>query len=260
MNNLSGESRSRRHILSDWLALHELDLKTCRYILAAIAREASGEPAKLKPLNTAHHALDLEVAWLRTVAAMRDLFVNQQYIIDDTFEKTSRIVIDRPRKSRKAVTLDNGPTAYPTILFSYGGEPSDYLTIAHEFGHALQNRASRGKFVPPILREVCAFLGESALLAYTQRCNEARYAHLLQVWIDENARLFGALRGRLEADLLRPDTAYKYSWNYPIARYLAIQISERCPSDWTWSVFEGKASVQGVLQKLDLPARWNVNL
>ena len=95
---------------------------------------------------------------------MRAFFPAQRSIIDDTFENTVKTLVDQRNKPRRALTLDNGPTAFPTIFYSYRGEPSDSLTIAHEFAHALQIRASRGKFVPPIMREVCAFVGEWALI------------------------------------------------------------------------------------------------
>ena len=247
MNNLAGDSQSRRHSLSDWLALHELDPVTCRRLLDAMTWEAAGEPAAH---NSGYQALEPEVAWLRTLEAMRDFLSERQSIIVDTFEMTEKIVIDQRDKSRKALTLDNGPTAYPTILYSYRGEPSDSLVIAHEFGHALQIRASQGKFVTPIMREVCAFLGEGALLSHTLHRNAAQYTYLVHVWREDNYKYFGAQRDRLQAALLRPDAPYKYSWNYPIARYLAIQISERCSRDWIWSVFEGESSVQGALREL----------
>ena len=250
MKNLAGESQSRRHTLSDWLALHELDPVSCRRILQAMTCEAASEPVARKRGNSGYQVPDHEVAWLRTVEAMREFLSEQQSIIDDTFEKTEKVLVDRPDKSRKALTLDNGPTAYPTIFFSYRGEPSDSLIVAHEFGHALQIRASRGKFVPPIMREVCAFLGEGALLSHTLRHNPAHYTFLAQVWQADNYKYFGPQKDRLQTAMSRPDALYKYSWNYPIARHLAIQISERCSRDWIWRVFEGELSVRGVLREL----------
>ena len=252
MNNLAGDSQSRRHSLSDWLTLHQFDALTCRRILNMTPSEVVGEPVVQRSLNLGYQAPDLEVAWLSTAAAMRDFLPDQQSIIDDTLETTVKILVDQGHKSRKALTLDNGPTAYPTILYSYRGEAFDFLVIAHEFAHALQIRASRGKFVPPIIREVCAFLGEAALLAHTLHRDPARHNYLVQAWREENHRYFGAQSQRLRAALLQPDASYKYSWNYPIARYLAIQISERCSRDWTWGLFEGETSIQRVLQALAL--------
>jgi len=249
MNDPDGVSQRKHHSLSDWLALHELDPATCRRILDAMERDAAGKPAAPKRLNSVYQELDLEAAWLRTLEAMRDFLSEHQSIIDDTFEKTAKIVLDRPNKSRKALTLDNGPTEYPTIFYSYRGEPADCLIIAHEFGHALQIRASRGKFVPPIIREICAFLGEGALLSHALDCGEAQYKHLVQAWREDDRKYCGPQRDRLYAALLQPDAPYRYSWNYPIARYLALQISEQCSREWIWSVYQGKSSVQDVLRE-----------
>ncbi len=253
MNNPAGDSQSRRHSLSDWLTLHELDPVTCRRILDAMTWEATSEPATHNSLNLGYEAIDPEIAWVRTVEAMRDFLPEQQSIIDDTFEKTVKIVVDQRDKPRKALTLDNGPSSYPTILYGYRGEPFDALVIAHEFAHALQIRASRGKFVPPIIREICAFLGEGALLSHTLRRDEMQYTHLVQAWREANHKYFGARRDHLQAALVREDAPYKYFWNYPIARSLAIQISDRCSQDWIWSVFQGERSVRGVLRELGFP-------
>lgn len=249
MDKHADDLPSRRHSLSDWLALHELDPVACCRILDAVAREAASAPAARNG-SLGAYALDAEAAWLRTADAMRAFFSAQQSIIDDTFKKTGKIIVEQRDRSRRALTIDNGPTTYPTILYSYDGEPSDSLVIAHEFGHALQIRASRGKFVPPVIREVCAFIGEKALLSHAAYCDMGQYDRLFQVWHEDNKKYLGTQRDRLKSALLRPEAPYKYFWNYPIARYLAIQISQRCSRDRMWTIFEGDLSVRGVLREL----------
>jgi hypothetical protein len=240
----------RRHSLSDWLALHELDAVACRRILDVAPRDVTKAAAGSTWSASERYALDPEAAWLRTADAMRAFFPAQRSIIDDTFEKTVKTLVDQRNKSRRALTLDNGPTTYPTILYSYRGEPSDSLIIAHEFAHALQIRASRGRFVPPIIREVCAFLGESALLSHALYNDAAHYDRLYQVWHNDNQKFFGTYKERLNSALLQPEMPYRYFWNYPIARYLAIRISERCSRDRMWTLFEGDLSLRGVLREL----------
>lgn len=203
-------------------------------------------------MNSGFQAIDPEIAWLAAADAMRDFLPGQRSIIDSVSENTDRIVAEQAGKAHKALTLDNGPDAYPTIVFSFRGAPSDSLVVAHEFAHALQIRASSGKFVPPLVREVCAFLGERALLSYVARSDAAQYNNLIRTWEDDNKRYFGAQRRHLRAALLQPDSPYKYSWNYPIARYLAIQIHARCAPDWIWGLFEGAMTVRGVLRELAL--------
>jgi hypothetical protein len=214
-------------------------------------RPAANETVKDDGLG--YQAIDPELAWLRTVEAMRDFFPKQQGVIEDTFEKTTKIVLDEGEKSRRSFTLDNGPGTYPTIVYNQRGTPVDSLVIAHEFAHAVQIRASRGKFIGPVIREICAFLGEGALLSYVLRRDTTLHTHLVQAWGEANRRYFGVQRERLQAALLTPDTPYRYTWNYPIARYLSIEIFDRCSKDRIWSVFEGEASIAVILQELRIP-------
>jgi hypothetical protein len=243
--------QAERHTLSDWLALHELDPAACRRILDAVAREAATSSAGHKRSALESYTLDPETAWLRTADAMRAFFPAQRNMIDDTFEKTVKTLVAQRNKSRRALTLDTGPTTYPTILYTYLGEPSDSVVIAHEFGHAVQIRASQGKFVSPIIREVCAFIGEMALLSHALYSDAAQHRRLSQVWHKDNQKYLGTDRDQLNSALLRPEMAYSYSWNYPIARYLAIQISQRWSRDRMWTLFEGNLSVRGALRELD---------
>lgn len=250
MQKHADESPARQHTLSDWLALHGLDAVACRRILDAAPQEIATTPAGHGAPDLERYALDPEDAWLRTADAMRAFFPAQRSMIDDTFENTIRVLVDQPNKSRRALTLDNGPAAYPKILYSYLGEPADSLVIAHEFAHAVQIRASQGKFVAPIIREVCAFVGEWALLSHALHSDPAQHRRLSQVWDTDNKKFFGSHTQRLNADLSRPETPYRYSWNYPIARYLAIRMFQQRLRDQMWAVFEGDLSVQGVLQHL----------
>jgi hypothetical protein len=250
MHKNANDSPCRRHTLSDWLALHELDPVACRRILDAISLEVATAPVRDERPALERDALCPESAWLRTADAMRAFFPAQRSIIDDTFEGTVKTLVNQSNKPRRALTLDNGPTAFPTIIYSYRGEASDCLIISHEFAHALQIRASAGKFVPPIIREVCAFLGEWTLLSHAKSTDAAQHRRLSQVWHNDNRKFFGSDRRRLASALLRLEMPYSYSWNYPIARYLAIRTSQRYSRDQMWTLFEGDLSVQQILREL----------
>jgi len=77
---------------------------------------------------------------------------------------------------------------------------------------------------------------------------------LLEVWRKANRRYFSTLRERLQTDLANPDAPYDYSWNYPLARYFAIQLYDRWSPDRSWALFEGKTSVRDVVADLGLAA------
>jgi hypothetical protein len=247
---MSMKSRTKEHNISDWLVLHELDAATCRRILEAAVSQLAVPPGT-DSRSAESFATDPETAWLTTVDAIRAFFPEQRSIINETFEKTVKTLVALRNGSRRAVTVDNGPNTYPRILYTLRGEPSDLLVLAHEFAHALQIRVSKGKFVSPVMREVCAFVGELALLSHASSGDAPRYRRLSQAWHADNKRYFGTNKDRLTLALLDPETAYQYSWNYPVARYLAIQIAQRFSRGRMWALFEGDVSVPSVLRELD---------
>jgi hypothetical protein len=56
----------------------------------------------------------------------------------------------------------------------------------------------------------------------------------------------------LKESLENDDKIYEYGWNYPIARFLALRISESFSPELIWSVFRGDYSVRRVLDRLAL--------
>lgn len=241
--------KAKRHNLSDWLALHDLDPSLCRQILSAVAGQVGSQTADQEEFTSEDYALDPDVAWLRVVDAMCAFFPTQRSIIEDTFEKMFKVRVNYSKKPQRALTLDNGNNDYPLVLYTYCGKASDFMVVAHEFAHALQIVASRGKFVTPIIREVCAFVGEMALLSRSQNTDEAQYLELRQIWHKDDQKYFISDGKHLDIALHNPDADYRYYWNYPIARYLAIEISKKCPRERIWMLFEGNLSVRQVLQE-----------
>ena len=239
------------HRLGDWLDLHELSPAACRRILMAATRLASASTAQ-DQVSPADNKLDLEAAWQSVADSMRRYFPAQNSLVDDTFEKSHRVLVARQGRSRAALTVDNGPNTYPTIVYSFAGEPSDSLVLAHEFAHALQITASEGRFVSPIIREVCAFVGEWALVSHALATDATQHQQLSRIWHRHNQRYFGVGRNRVTAALAHPETAYSYSWNYPIARYLSIQVQGRFSRDCIWELFEGRVSVAALLADIGL--------
>ena len=135
-------------------------------------------------------------------------------------------------------------------MYNYFGEISDLFVVAHEFGHALQIRASAGEFMPPVMREVCAFISEGALLSSFSNENALLADNLQEYWRISNQRYFGKLAIKLNRSLENNEAIYEYSWNYPIARFLALQISEKFSRELVWSVFSGDYSIKRVLNQL----------
>lgn len=239
-----------RHDLSDWLALHDLDRPLCERLLDAAARKIAREPIDHGELASEVCAFDREAAWLQVVEAMCAFFPSARSTIQFTFENTSRILVKEARHRRRAVTLNDAGNGYPLILYTYRGAASDWMVIAHEFGHALQAVASKGQFVAPATREVCAFVGEITLISHMRILGDNRLLRLQRVWARDDLKYLGPDREELESVLSRPASPYRYNWNYPIARYLSIEICQKMAREHVWAVFEGKIPLRAMLAKI----------
>lgn len=250
MRDQIDQPQSKQHNLVDWLDLHKLDHKTCLRLLHEISREAAEIPtcrnrADRQPLN-----LDPDGVWRKITSAMFNFLPEHKSLIEETFQRSKKIAVDGQGKSRKALTIDHGPAQYPTILYNYFGDISDLFVVAHEFGHAVQIRASEGKFMTPIMREICAFLSEGAMLSYCLKEDDFADRDLLKHWQRSSHRYFGKRAIDLEIALRNDNAIYEYGWNYPIARLLAIRISNNFSREMLWNVFSGDYSVRRVLNQL----------
>ena len=243
--------QAKRHDISDWLALHELDPSICRQILHAAARQVGRLQADQEEPVPDRHEFDADLAWLSAADAMTAFFPAQRGIIDETRNKTLKVQADRHDGPRRALTLDHGPGTHPTVVYTHSGMTSDLLLLGHEFAHALQIVASGGRFVTPIVREVCAFVGEIALLSHSQATGEAQFAELRRRYRKDDHKYLRLDGKDLDLALSSSRAPYRYSWNYPIARYLSTAIYDRCPPERIWLLFEGRMTVRQVIQELD---------
>lgn len=242
--------QAKQHNLSDWLDLHGLDHEMCLRLLGEISRECALIPAYPNNPERPPLSLDPDGVWPQIISAMCKFLPEQQSVIEETFQRSKKIAIPGQGKSRKALTIDNGPGEYPTIMYNYFGDISDLLVVAHEFGHALQIRASEGGFMPPVMREVCAFISEEALLSYFSGENASSTEYLRRHWHKSSQRYFGHHARNFKLSLENNESVYEYGWNYPIARLLALQISKSLSQDLVWSVFNGEYSIRQVLKQL----------
>lgn len=241
--------QSQQHVLGDWLALHGLDKQTCLQLLDEIAHESAKIPAYRSHPDQSL-SLDPDGVWTKVKSAMCRFLPEHQDIIEETFQRSTKIAVAGQGKSRKALTIDHGPEKFPTIMYNYYGEISDLFVVAHEFGHAVQIRASGGGFMSPVMREVCAFLSEGAMLSYCS-ADDSNFSEILSDhWYKSNRRYFETLAIKLKESLQHVDKIYEYSWNYPIARFIALKISDGFSKDLIWRVFSGDYSVKMVVDQL----------
>lgn len=242
---------ARGYGLHDWLDLHGLTARQCESLLHRTCISASGPSPDGRRSRTCD--LSGDQAWQLAAAALLARFPQAAELIKAVGDKTVRVFHpDRARLSRPFTIQADG---CPMVVLSYRGRFVDLLTLAHEFGHAVQVVAGGHSFVPPVNREICAFVAELALLKLLEAEFPVLHSFALSAWEAANRNYLGR-DGRVLALALRDSQArYDYSWNYPVARLLASQCSEHLPNSALWSIFENRIPLSGIVSFLDCSQR-----
>lgn len=230
--------------MAGWLALQDLTVAQCLALLdghrlpdGPETQKGRAQDTPLVPDLSAMAAWDLVAEAVAMLVPETASFVRQQAVV----------CFDPPQG--RAFTLHDAGAGVPLVACPWSGRARDLLTLAHEFGHAAQIMASPpGAAMPPVLRETCAFLAEAALLEHAAgRGLLTGVAPLLQqVWQADTQRLLGRQARPLRQALTRPEAAYDYGWNYPIARALALRLWQSAPITIP-ALFAGRLSVSEAL-------------
>jgi hypothetical protein len=244
----SGLRRPSGNRMAEWLELHDLDATRIRTILARVQRLDLGAASSRRAARASSQPNPMPAmqAWALAARAL----ARQCPAVTGAAERThlqarTNFAPDEARFPR-AFTLHDDGSGHPYVSCPYRGTVGDLMAVAHEFGHAAQLSASRGVQLPPVLREVCAFLCELALLAALQGDDPRCFALALRVWqADTRKQLTGDL-ARLETALLDETTPYSYQWNYPVARILAIEANQALGPEEIGLLFGGHLKTPNV--------------
>jgi len=149
-------------------------------------------------------------------------------------------------------TRDDGPECDPVVVMAWKNKPEDLMCLAHEVAHALQINLSAHVFMPPVAREVCAFLGELILLDWCQNHNSLLYStllysHLLGAWLKDNTRYLGEDAENLAAEMSMPIAPYRYRMNYPPARIMAVYLFENRTPTQVYDLFSSGSDAMSLL-------------
>ena len=240
------------YYLQDWLDLHGLTARHCADVLSraeGCELEGSGHGADRRSSG-----LSGEQAWMLAAEAMRSSFPHAAELIGDVRHQTVRTFgADRTSATRPFTILagDNRPM----VFVRHSGRIADMLTIAHEFGHALQAVASGGGFVPPVDRELAAFLSELALLRLLATEYPELHRATLAAWRAANRSYLVRDGKALAAALEDRRSVYRYAWNYPIARVLASECAAELPVPARWAIFEHRLPLPGLVSFLGCARR-----
>jgi hypothetical protein len=218
----------------DWLELHNLSHDFSIEAVARIRRVClpSVPETRIDSFN-----LTADEAWLLATKAIVDfvpeLAQDVNWLYQFCEKNLSAAACEEP------YTKERGADYPPFVSLSFQGTPADALCVAHEFGHALQYHLAKGQFIPPILREIAAFISEKAFLDFIQKNRNELYYTLYLAWQQDNRIYFGDDTENLSDALKSPTAPYIYRMNYPLARLLSDVMFDALPRDERPKVFHG---------------------
>ena len=244
------KSRQPKHFLTDWLNLHGLDPDKCHKILTLRGKsgQQAGADAAIRPAHKTQ--LSTAEAWQLVSNALLAAFPDCHQTIEDVQSNTKADLRKNPDAKQRPLTLHDGGNGYPYIRCGYDGRVAELIYLQHEFAHAVQLVASQDTFLPPVLRECCAFIGELALLDHLRHKDADLFSHAEATWQFQDARIFRRHQSVLETALGEPGTPYNYNWNYPIARILSAQINDQLTHEQKWQLFCAKTDLNELLEQL----------
>ncbi len=235
-----------RHTMEDWLNLHEVSKSECQQIL--LLGDADFEYVDLKKPGKLELSTD-EIWQLASKVFLASYTIGHEVIL--SVEENCKVhFFDGKIEKNRSFTVNEGGNGYPYIQCCHRGNIEDLITAQHEFSHAVQIVASQGRFVAPVLRETCAYLGEHSLLKYLNQTNSQWSSVTHAAWKRNSARTHEKFDRILLEALEEPQTPYDYNWNYPLARVLAKEANEHLPEDLLWGLFRGETSLRQLIDKL----------
>ena len=149
-------------------------------------------------------------------------------------------------------TEAKGSNGYPYVSMCFSGTAADILCVAHEFGHALQYLLADGKFVPPIQREIAAFVSELTFMQFAKQHLGELNENLKQAFTQDTEIFFENDANELLAILRKSNlsnTPYNYRMNYPVARAIALySFHNLLPKEFE-SVFRGRLRIKDLIEQ-----------
>lgn len=227
----------RGAVMADWLDLHGLSPETCIAILES--RQPSQKHTGLPKANLQLDMPSTKEAKGLCLDALTKAFPDKPaalvHLEADTVVNFSPDLDRFPR----AFTLHNDGQGRPYISCPWSGRLSDFLTLAHELGHALQIILSEARDMPPIAREICAYLSEAWLIDHLTAIDHVTATPLKRIRQHRRNQVLSQGSSALLESLNTPTKPYDYNWNYPLAEHLASVLLERQNPSLVAAFFSG---------------------
>ena len=218
--------------MAGWLAVNRLTVDGCIAILSDMPAEPAVKPQQQEPISRSLKGslAAADKGWQVAHAAIMAALPGLASLVPRPNQVTLHAG-PAAGKPRAAFTLDRGPQAPPLVSLYFTGTPADLIALAHECGHAMQIMASHAAgtgVMPPLAREVCAFLAELTLLDHMALRDKETYGQLCTAHRADDRRYLGddaeRLRSALANGMADREALYDHRWNYPLARIWASRI------------------------------------
>ena len=213
---------TRETDLSRWLALNRLEKTSCLKLLDKLLLDTFGIATETPGISNEVTTVDPSHAWKICCDAISSSIPSLRPVVEKTFNETSTCL--RPRNSTisQSFTYDRGFHRAPFVYVDYSYSSKSLISLAHEFGHALQITASNDcdvyERMPPISRECCAFVAEHCLIDYARHSAPVLFSGLVAAWAKDNLYYLVDNAETLKRAFNKDTLSYHYSWNYPLAR------------------------------------------
>ncbi|XAT61234.1 toxin-activating lysine-acyltransferase [Rhodobacteraceae bacterium Araon29] len=237
----------RRYFMIDWLNLHGLTSSDVQKYCSVITLSYQPDSINFSFNSPAkglrfHFDKSLKYLVLPSLKALLGSTVTTNYDLSKI-----KIVQHKAGELELPFTEWNDKTNAPIVHLVWSGTADDLICLAHEIAHAAQMILSKQSFMPPLAREVCAFLGELALIRFSKNQSSDWYLGLQAVWHTENQRYFASDVTLLADDLNAAAPPYNYRYNYPLARVAAMSLFATSSSDQLADFFASGSSAMAKL-------------
>ena len=236
---LSYLTEEQSETFRDWMDVHKLDEQTLdRYLYVAIGFSETRLHPQPEINRSKFLNYELRQVWNLVAQAMDSFFPEKRKVLWEVRDHTELVInsADSPGRER-SYTYHPEHDKNPTVSINFRNEPIDFLTVAHEFGHCVQLRATDDDFIPPMYREVGAFLGELVFLKYLATYVPELHVAIVDAWYRRNSYYLGKCSARLRKAKSSKLDSYKYEWNYPVARVFSCIAFDEIEGENMWALF-----------------------
>lgn len=234
--------------LAGWLRMHALSAQTCKTLL-----NLTPQPMPVPDRSAPAMIPDGPTLWSRTADCLAQELPTLEGEIRKVAEQTRVDFAPDRQKYPRPFTLHIPVQGHIHVSCPLTGEAQDVLTVAHEFGHALQLTCCPKTALPPVLRETCAFVVEAVVAARPDQHDTALSRLVRAAYARRSSTDLGPVAQRLRAVLDTPQAPYDYGWNYPPARQIARRLVHgQTPPDTRilTGLFRGEATVPALASLL----------